>query len=201
MRKFGIWLLIGLLLICNGILLWQTQTLRQELLAVAGPEAYLSLMDGSLTDARGVYTLPTFGQFLMPADSAGRVPPLSLAIFLSTSSNCQTAIMEMDVFKRLAPEFEQRGQRIIAVCAPEDSLAIAQVLDSATLRIPLIPVESEQFSFRQMGISPEFMPFKVLFDSTATAIYMRGSDNTAASQLEFEAAMLRLSALVADGKV
>jgi hypothetical protein len=75
------------------------------------------------------------------------------------------------------------------------------LLDSAALQVSLIPVESEQFSFRQMGISPEFMPFKVLFDSSSTAIYMRGSDNTLESQREFEAAMLRLSALVAEGKV
>jgi hypothetical protein len=158
-------------------------------------------MDGSLTDARGVYTLPTFGQFLVPEDSSGRAAPLSLAIFLNPNSNCPTAMMEIDVFKRLLPEFQRRGQRIVAVCSPKDSLAVAQLLDSAVLPVALVPVESEQFSFRQMGISPEFMPFKVLFDSTYTAIYMRGSDNTHQSQLEFESAMLRLSALVADGKV
>jgi hypothetical protein len=45
----------------------------------------------------------------------------------------------------------------------------------------------------QAGISPYFMPFKVLFDSTLSAIYMRGADNTPESQADFERAMRWLS--------
>lgn len=201
MRKIGFWLLIGILLVFNGILLWQTHTLRETLKAITGPEAYLSLMNGQVTDARGIYTLPTFGQYFILPDSTGRAAPLSLVIFLCSQSSCPTSQREIEVFKRLLPEFQRRGQRIQAVCGPEDSLSVAHLLDSAGLAIPVVAVESEQFSFRQMGISSEFMPFKVLFDSTLTAIYMRGSDNTHQSQLEFETAMLRLSAFVAGGKV
>jgi hypothetical protein len=69
------------------------------------------------------------------------------------------------------------------------------------LNIPLTPVESEQFTFRQMGISPDFMPFKVFYDSNYTAVYMRGANNSEQSQTDFMRAARRLSRLAWEGNL
>ncbi len=200
MRKIGMWTLFGVLLVMNGILLWQSYSLRKVLRTIAGDEAIISLIEGYPTDMRGVYTMPTIGKYFMPEELQPQpAPPLSMAIFMSSKSECGMNLAEFEVFKRLLPEFESRGQRIVAVCAPEDSLNMAIFLDSVEFEVPLAAVWSDQFNFNQMGISPKFMPFKVLYDSTYTAIYMRGGDNTWESQAEFEAAMLRLSRWVAEG--
>ena len=66
MRKLGWWTAIVVLVVLNGIMLWRVQTLDQALRAVTGDEAYLTILDGRLTDGRGIYTYPTFGQYLMP---------------------------------------------------------------------------------------------------------------------------------------
>jgi hypothetical protein len=76
-------------------------------------------------------------------------------------------------------------------------------LSAESLRIPLVLYDPEEsdlgMTFEQIGIAPANMPFKILYDSTFTAIYMRGSDYTPQSQLEFENAMLWLSKAVAKG--
>ncbi len=200
MRKIGFLVVVGILLVINGILLWQTYSLRKALRAVAGDEAYLTLLDGYLNDMRGFYTYPFIGKYFMPEESTPQPnPSLSMAIFMSSKTDCPMSLSEIEVFKRLLPEFESRGQRIVAVCAPEDSLKLAHFLDSLSFVVPLVALESEQFNFNQLGISHQLMPFKVLYDSTYTAIYMRGSDPLPQSQAEFEAAMLRLSRWVAEG--
>ena len=79
----------------------------------------------------------------------------------------------------------------------QDSSAIARLLFDDELDVPLICIDSMWYSFEQLGISPLFMPFKVVYDSTNTAIYMRAADNTPESQAEFERAALRLSRLAA----
>ena len=62
MRKFGWWMVTGVLVVLNGVLLWQVQSLNRTLKFVVGDEARLTILDGRLTDAQGLYTLPTFGQ-------------------------------------------------------------------------------------------------------------------------------------------
>lgn len=201
MRKLGWWTVVGVLVVFNGILLWQVQSLNRTLKFVVGDEAQLTILEGRLTDAQGIYTFPTFGQYLLPLEVASTKAPLNMVIFLSSKMDCPANLSEIDVFKRLVPLFEERGQRIVAVCSPEDSTNITQLLDSAALSIPLSQVESEQFTFSQMGISPGFMPFKVLYDSNYTAIYMRGGDNNSQSQADFEAASRRLSLLAWEGNL
>ncbi len=200
MRKIGVLVLIGILLVMNGFLLWQTHSLRKVLNTVVGDEARISMLNGIPTDMRGVYTMPTIGEHFMPEDSFRKnAPALTMAVFVSTKTNCSMCLSEFEVLKRLIPAFESKGQRIVAVCAPEDSLEMVEYLKSISFEVPLATIISEECNFSQMGISPKFMPFKVLFDSTYTAIYMRGANNTPESQLEFEAAMLRLSEFVANG--
>lgn len=201
MRKLGWWIVTGALVVFNGILLWQVQSLSQTLKFVVGDEARLTILEGRLTDAQGIYTLPTAGQWFLPPEVASTKAPLNMIIFLSSKMDCPMNLSEFDVFKRLVPLFEERGQRIAAVCSPEDSAYITQLLDSAALSIPLNQAESEQFTFSQMGISPGFMPFKVLYDSNYTAIYMRGGDNNSQSQGDFEAAARRLSLLAWEGHI
>lgn len=200
MRKIGVVIIISILLITNGILLWQTYTLRNSLRAVVGEDAYLTPFNGQIKDFRGIYTFPTIGKYVMPLERQSEpAAPLSLAIFMSAKTSCTMSLSEIEVFKRLLPGFQEKGQFMVAVCTPEDSLAISKFLDSVALPIEVAAVESEQFSFRQMGISPDFMPFKVFYDSTYTAIYMRGANNTPESQVEFEETAMRLSSLAAEG--
>jgi hypothetical protein len=201
MRKYGWYLIVGVLILLNGVLLWRMQTVSRALRAVTGDEAYLTIMDSSLTDMRGVYTYPTLGKYFFRPEDTTVYRSLSMLIFLSAKTDCPMNMMELDVFKRLVPLFKERGQLLSVACSNDDSAAVAQILDSAGLNVPLCPGESKQFSFSQMGISPKFMPFKVLFDSSYTAIYMRGADTTPQSKEGFEAAARRLSDLAWKGQL
>lgn len=148
-------------------------------------------------DLRGVYTYPGFGAFLIPRDR-GSLPvsaSLTLAIFFSAESKCHDCLTEIEVYKRLDSVFCERGQRVVAVTSWEDARAIDSFLCDNSLNIPLV-VSLTGMSFEDMGISHLFMPFKVLYDSTLTAIYMRAANNTPESQADFEAAMLWLSDMV-----
>lgn len=176
--------------------------------AVAGVDSsYFMYQDGVALDGRGLYTYPGFG-WCFPAldeDSFPRRSPLTLAVFMSAASTCPLRVSEVAVYKRLLPVFDQRGQRIIAVANRSDSAAIADSLSSWALDIPLYLRESSpltaSLTFEQIGIASANMPFKILFDSTQTAIYMRGSNNSPQSQADFERAMLRLSGLVFRGEL
>ncbi len=111
--------------------------------------------------------------------------------------------MEIKAYERLLPVFRERGQRIVGVACPKDSIMICELLSAESLHIPLVIYDPEGsdlgLTFEQMGIAPDNMPFKIAYDSTFTAIYMRGADYTPESQKEFETAMLRLSEAVASG--
>ncbi len=167
--------------------------------------SYVMYQDGVALDARGVYSYPGFG-WCFPAldeDSFPKKSPLTLAVFLSAESSCPLRTSEIEVYRKLLPQYLQRGQRIIAVANRSDSAIIADSLTSWRLDIPLYLRESSplaaSLTFEQMGIAAANMPFKILFDSTQTAIYMRGSNNSPGSQADFERAMNRLSDYVYRG--
>jgi len=90
---------------------------------------------------------------------------------------------------------------VVAVASQADSAAIHDLLVKRSLYVPLmIWPDSQEISFEAMGISRSFMPFKILFDSTLTAVYVRGANNTAESQAQFEQMMLWWSDMVAGAK-
>ncbi len=200
-------IIIGVLVLANILLLWQNQELKSSRSSLVEPDSisYLYAMDTVDTDIRGIYTYPGLGVMLMPHDEAGNpiVKPLTLAICFSAKMSCR--ISEVQIYKRLVPVFESRGQSIIAVAYRADSTIVADSLASWELDVPLIireghPIASD-FTYEQMGISFLNMPFKILYDSTMTAIYIRGANNTPESQHDFEQAMLRLSEFVANGVI
>ncbi|GAI14257.1 unnamed protein product, partial [marine sediment metagenome] len=125
-----------------------------------------------------------------------------LVIFFSAQTTCPSSLSEAASYRRLVPVFRDRGQVVVAVASRADSAVVASFLKKEKLDIDLSVSESEGLedglTFDRMGISPLFMPFKVLFDSTLTCIYMRGADNTPESQAEFESAVLWLSDKVSE---
>lgn len=169
--------------------------------------SYLMYDQGVGMDARGVYTYPGFGWCFAPVDedSFPMRAPLTLAVFVSAQSTCPLRTSEVAVYKRLLPLFHERGQRIIAVANRADSAVVADSLTSWNLEIPLYLREAApltaSLTFEQLGIAAANMPFKVLFDSTQTAIYIRGSNNSPQSQADFERAALRLSGLIYSGQL
>ena len=181
MKRYSIVLLIVLaagLAAANAMLIWQDYDSNKV----------------TEHDLRGIYTYPGIGamfvngrKFDIPTSAA-----LTLVIFFSAETQCLHCLKEVASYKHLDSVFCERGQRVVALTIQQDSAAIATFLEKEDLDIPLV-VSLLGMSFEDMGISPSFMPFKVLYDSTLTAIYMRGANNTPKSQGEFEAAMLWLS--------
>ncbi|MGB5138734.1 MAG: hypothetical protein WBP29_09405 [Candidatus Zixiibacteriota bacterium] len=156
----------------------------------------------------GCYTYPGFGMYLVPStpDGKSEKAPLTLAIFLTSATTCPAVLSETEVFRRLIPALRERGQQTIGVCSPGDSVAVAEFLRTENLDIPLKTLEAEADDGRKvplmdMGISHYFMPFKVLYDSSLTSIYVRGADNTPESRADFERTVMRLSDLVKTGKL
>ena len=199
------------LVIINVVLLLQNYNLKQYQI----PEAQIQAVDSSFVvtiegvdlDLRGLYTSPSLGALYAPTDEDDSpiVASLTLSIFLSSNSSCPYRTNEVEVYKRLLPVFRKRNQNMVAVVNRPDSAEMYDSLISWELDSPLIVrgmnPESFDFTFAQLGFSSMNMPFKVLYDSTFTAIYMRGSNPTPESQHDFEVAVLRLSELVAEGKL
>lgn len=181
-------LIMALLVVCaaglvvaNAILVWQGHACKRAL----------------TSDLRGIYGHPGIGAFLVSTDLDG-LPvrsPLTLAIFFSAESECYDCLTEVASYKRLDSVFCERGQMVVAVTMREDSAAIDSFLHAQGLKIPLV-VSRLGLTFAAMGMYPNFMPFKVLFDSTLTMIYMSGANNTPESQADFEAAIFWLSGSV-----
>lgn len=142
-------------------------------------------------DLRGIYTYPGVGKYFVSQVNS----PLTLAIFFSAETSCPSCLSEVASYKRLDSVFCERGQRVMAVISSEDYVAISAFLHKNRLNIPLF-VAKLGLSFQEIGMYPKFMPFKILFDSTNTAIYMSGANNTPESQADFESAMLWLSDIV-----
>jgi hypothetical protein len=202
MRRHGLWLIIVILAILNLALLWRAESLSTALeAAISEHRSEQGERSQDALDPRGVYTLPTFGQYFMSPETAAVRVSLNMVVFLPGEIDCPYNVQDLANLKELLPLFRERGQRMVAVCDPPDSAEIIQVLDSVGLNIPLTPVESEQFTFRQMGISPDFMPFKVFYDSNYTAVYMRGANNSEQSQTDFMRAARRLSRLAWEGNL
>ena len=155
-------------------------------------------------DLRGLYTYPGCGALFVPKNPDGSPvrAPLTLVIFFSAQTTCPASLSEVESYRRLVPVFRERGQDVVAVTSRDDAAVVASFLEQEKLDIYLSVSESEGLedglTFNWMGISPLFMPFKVLYDSTLTAIYMRGADNTPESQAEFEGAVLWLSEKVSE---
>ncbi|MBA7649205.1 hypothetical protein ES703_57000 [subsurface metagenome] len=153
---------------------------------------------------RGAYTFPGFGAFFLSEnpDGSPERAPLTLVIFFSAQTTCPSSLSEVESYRRLLPVFSERGQRIVAVTTREDYPVVSAFLKHEELDISLNVFGSENpqdgMTLRQMGISPHFCPFKILYDSTLTAIFMRGANNTPESQAEFEATVLWLSEKVSE---
>ncbi|MGB5138735.1 MAG: hypothetical protein WBP29_09410 [Candidatus Zixiibacteriota bacterium] len=199
-----------LLAIANVVLLFRTSNSASTQVEQDGSvdSSYLMYDQGVGMDARGAYTYPGFGWCFgaVDDDSFPMRTPLTLAVFLSAQSSCPLRNSEVVLYKRLVPIFKERRQRVIAVANRADSTVIADSLKSWGLNIPLYLRESAapltaSLTFEQIGIASANMPFKVLFDSTQTAIYIRGSNNTPQSQADFERAVLRLSDLIHRGQL
>ncbi|MFH2048424.1 MAG: hypothetical protein ABIJ12_03170 [bacterium] len=199
MRKWLIVIVIILLVIFNAGLLWQNYKLKLTSKITDEIPSYLTEAEGRLEDLRGIYTYPGIGAYFVPKDedSLPVRSSLTMVIFLSESTTCPMSLGETEVYRRLLPKFRERGQQMVAMTTKNDSVAIAKFLADEQLDIPLLATgEDENPNLEQIGISHRAMPFKVLYDSTFTSIYMRGANNTPASQADFESAVLWLSALV-----
>lgn len=155
-------------------------------------------------DLRGAYTYPGIGALFVPKNPDGSPvrAPLTLVIFFSAQTKCPASLSEVESYRRLVPVFRERGQVIVAVTSRKDSAVVTSFLEQEKLDIYLSINDSENYenglTFEQIGISPLFMPFKILYDSTLTAIYLRGADNTPESQAEFEASVLWLSEKISE---
>ncbi|GAH92668.1 unnamed protein product [marine sediment metagenome] len=155
-------------------------------------------------DLRGVYMYPGLGALFVPRndDGSAQCAPLTLVIFFSAQTTCPASLSEVASYRRLVPVFRERGQAVVAVTSRADSAVVASFLRKEKLDIYISVSDSEDLenglTFDRMGLSPLFMPFKVLYDSTLTAIYMRGADHTPESQAEFEASVLWLSEKVSE---
>ena len=152
-------------------------------------------------DLRGIYTYPEIGACFVERDADGEPmkAPLTLALFFSAQTECYDCLVEVESYKRLDSVFRERGQKVVAVTMTGDSAAIDSFLRVQQLNIPLV-VSRIGLTFEQIGMYPKFMPFKILYDSSLTALYMRGANNTAESQANFERAMLWLSEIVHVGE-
>ncbi|GAH90387.1 unnamed protein product [marine sediment metagenome] len=170
------------------------------------PSAGLKVDISNVTehDLRGLYTYPGCGAMFVPKNPDGSPvhAPLTLVIFFSAQTTCPASLSEVESYRRLVPVLRERGQDVVAVTSRDDAAVVASFLKKERLDIYLSVSDSEGLkdglTFNWMGISPLFMPFKVLYDSTLTAIYMRGADNTPESQVEFEGAVLWLSEKVSE---
>lgn len=187
----------------NAFLIFQYYNLRTTIASQA--VSATDSTDLAWGDLFGAYTYAQFGAWLAPADSSGKRirSPLTLNVFLSSKTECPSLMSEMEVLRRLEPALRNRGQRMIAVCDADDSLGVSELLKQEELRVLMIPLAfgdgATNLAF--LGISPFSMPFKVIYDSTFSAIYVRGADNTPESQIDFERAVLRLSDLVYRGEL
>ncbi len=196
---------ILVLVAANCALLWKNYGLVGMLAAASPPPADSTNADISSLDMRGMYAYPGFGKGLAPfarqSDSVN--PHLTLAIFFSAKTQCSMTLGELPVYKRLLPILRSRGQVMMAITSTEDSLTIDSLLRQDSLRIPIASFEKNDqgIDIEKMGLSHYMMPFKVIYDSSFDAIYMRSADNSPETQASFERAVLRLSALVADGKL
>jgi len=146
--------------------------------------------------------------FLNQVDENGasvKPPSLTLAVFLTARATCPYRMSEFDIYKKLQTDFNEKGQQLVFITTRLDSAAVADTLANRNVIAPIIAYDADStegaLSFAQIGIMTHWhMPFKILFDSTYTAIYMRGSDPTPESQKDFEDAILRLSNFVYAGK-
>lgn len=205
MRSALIAVVAVVLLIMNGLLFWQNRTLKQAVSEdVAKDSVLLVDVEGQKVDLRGLYTYPGIGVMFLPRDSSGVAPMLSmnLVVFLSARTTCPMSLSEGKVLKRLHTVMAEKNQTMVAVAVKDDSTAVQEFLDKEALDIPLLLTDpAAGQNIEQWGISPRFMPFKILYDTKGTAIYMSGANNTPESQQSFEQAVLKLSDLAATGVI
>ncbi|MEA2031906.1 MAG: hypothetical protein U9N55_09985 [candidate division Zixibacteria bacterium] len=211
MRRYIVPAVIAALILLNLLLLLQNRNLKDETYPTSSTHDFHLVKLGDVTvDMRGAYTMPGFGSYFVSRDSTEHPvkAPLTLAIFFSAATTSPCNLSETAVFRRLVPVFHKRGQKVVAVTSIKDSAEIAEFLEQEQLDIPITALDETwetsdttkggaESDLACMGISPFFMPFKILYDSTFASIYMSGINNTLKSQADFEAAMMRLSDLVA----
>ncbi|MEP0827097.1 MAG: hypothetical protein HRF51_01110 [bacterium] len=207
MQKIILQIFLVALIGVNALLIWQNWSLQKQLEITERSirekdDSFLAEHEGMKVDLRGLYAMPGGGQFFVPLDNAGQPvrSPLTLTVFFSAKTECPMNLSELGLFKKLHPKLRERGQSMVAVSSTGDSASIKHLLDSAGLEIPLVTVDpADGLSLDQLGLSPLVMPFKVVYDSTYSAIYMRGANNQPRSQDDFEKAVMRLSEWVFAG--
>jgi hypothetical protein len=148
-------------------------------------------------DMRGIFLYVNSGYLFGLGSVESKPPILTLAIFFSANSKCHRCLTEIEVYKRLLPLFNSNKYRMFAISSKEDSSEIVEFLRKENLPIPVMtpPID---MSFEDMGISHFYMPLKVLYDSSLTAIYVRAADNSPESQNDFENHVIRLHNLFED---
>ncbi len=195
MRK-GYWVALTLFFAAaNVFLLWRSGQTGHH-----SEPPILATIDGVTADIRGMYTYPGIGKAMLPESLSVRQPALSMVVCFDARLDCPMRLTEIEVIKKLLPAFSERGQIITAMARQADSAAIQHFLDSTGCGLPLVVYDSadgEQLA--QMGIGPQGTPFKIIYDSTFTAVYMRGADPTPESQEQFRAVAMRLSELAMKG--
>jgi hypothetical protein len=205
------------LVVANLALLWKNNDLKGIITATSAMAADSNMaVDSNLAadtvwpdvtemDLQGVYAYLGFGKAMAPTarGSETKNPPMTLAIFFSAKTQCSLTLSEMGVYRKLLPILRSRGQAMIAVTMMSDSVTIDSLLKKENLLIPIGAMEKtdQGIDFDKMGLSAHFMPFKVVYDSAFDAIYMRTGDNSPETQASFERAVLKLSGLVAEGKL
>lgn len=184
-----------LLLPLNAFLLWSNGSMVSRMKASIVPP-HLVDVGGRFVDMRGLYTYPGVGAHAMPRDSLGNpiFGSLNLVVYFSARTTCPMNLEEAGIYRRILPVMQERNQTMVAVASPSDSPMVAEFLRTAGLEIPLlIAMPDEEMSLERIGLSSRVMPFKVIYDSTLSAVYMRGALSTPEAQVDFENAITFLS--------
>jgi hypothetical protein len=205
MRRILLVIVITLLAAVAGV-----QTYQKDVIA-ARADSLNTLLDsswithtpeGEYFDVRGYHSSANFGQFMYERDTSSN---LSMVVLLAAAQECWPCLTEIERLKEIDSVYNSRGQRVFVLTSTVDSAAIAELLEERKWDVEVVPIFGLEsglgMNFYKMGISAGATPFKIIFDSTMTAIYMRGANITPESQEVFQNAALNLSELAMAGKL
>ncbi len=186
------------------------QTYRKNSIAVRA-DSLSALLDsswithtpeGEYFDLRGFYASANFGQCMYERDTSSN---LSMVVLLAAAQECWPCLTEIERLKEIDSIYKSRGQHVYVLTSTTDSAFIENLLEERGWDVELVPIFGIEsglgMNFFKMGISARATPFKIIFDSTMTAIYMRGANITPESQEVFRNAALKLSELAMDGQL
>ncbi len=205
MKQIVFSVLLFLSIATTGIQTWRYHKLNAHadtLSAMLDSSWITRTPEGDYTDSRGIYTYTQFGQFMYPRDSSSN---LSMVVLLAAAQECWPCLTEIERLKEIDSVYKSRGQHVYVLTSTTDSAFIENLLEERNWDVELVPIFGIEsglgMSFDKMGIGADTTPFKIIFDSTMTAIYMRGANITPESQEVFRNAALKLSELALDGQL